>query len=192
MTQDTRDRLIRHAASLFQQRGYHGVGLNQILSAARLPKGSLYHHFKKGKADLAVAAAEWASAHMLRIVSDAFTDANSFADGFATLCHKLAKLFDIMEEWHGCPISTNLIDGPENGRFRDVTARIFEDWITAMTAHGVRLGLDQPVARQYAMQAFIAIQGGWTVARAERNSAILRKLPQMFAMAAPEKDGGQG
>ncbi|MFN5881268.1 MAG: TetR/AcrR family transcriptional regulator, partial [Burkholderiales bacterium] len=39
-------------------RGYHGVGLNELLAAAQAPKGVLYHHFPGGKAELAVCAIE--------------------------------------------------------------------------------------------------------------------------------------
>lgn len=51
----TRERLLRAARDLFQARGYHAVGLAEILSRAKAPKGSLYHHFPGGKPALAAA-----------------------------------------------------------------------------------------------------------------------------------------
>ena len=51
-----RERILHAAIRLFQERGYHGVGLREILAAADAPKGSLYHHFPAGKAALGVAA----------------------------------------------------------------------------------------------------------------------------------------
>lgn len=54
--QTTRERILRAAIRLFQQRGYHGTGLTEILAEAEAPKGSLYHHFPEGKAQLGVAA----------------------------------------------------------------------------------------------------------------------------------------
>jgi TetR/AcrR family transcriptional repressor of lmrAB and yxaGH operons len=54
--QPTRERILRAAIRLFQQRGYHGTGLSEILADADAPKGSLYHHFPHGKAQLGVAA----------------------------------------------------------------------------------------------------------------------------------------
>jgi TetR/AcrR family transcriptional regulator, lmrAB and yxaGH operons repressor len=47
---------LRAAVTLFRQRGYHGVGINDILVAAGAPKGSLYHHFPGGKDQLATEA----------------------------------------------------------------------------------------------------------------------------------------
>jgi TetR/AcrR family transcriptional regulator, lmrAB and yxaGH operons repressor len=54
----TRERILRAAIRSFQQRGYHGTGLSEILADANAPKGSLYHHFPEGKAQLGVAAIE--------------------------------------------------------------------------------------------------------------------------------------
>jgi TetR/AcrR family transcriptional regulator, lmrAB and yxaGH operons repressor len=52
---DTRARIVLAALRLFRKHGYHGVGLNDILTAADAPKGSLYHHFPDGKEQIGVA-----------------------------------------------------------------------------------------------------------------------------------------
>ncbi len=57
----TRERLTRAALELFQMRGYHAVGVSEILARAGAPKGSLYHHFPGGKAALAEASIDWLS-----------------------------------------------------------------------------------------------------------------------------------
>ncbi|MEC7259688.1 MAG: helix-turn-helix domain-containing protein, partial [Pseudomonadota bacterium] len=67
--QSTKDRLIHAASDLFRRRGYAGVGIAEILNAAGAPKGSLYHHFPNGKADLALATADWASDGMLKLMA---------------------------------------------------------------------------------------------------------------------------
>ncbi|WP_316527835.1 ScbR family autoregulator-binding transcription factor [Kitasatospora brasiliensis] len=48
----TRATLIRAAAEVFDQVGYHGAGINRILSNAGLTSGAMYFHFKS-KEDLA-------------------------------------------------------------------------------------------------------------------------------------------
>lgn len=172
---DTRTRLIVTAAMLFRQKGYHGTGMAEILAGAVAPKGSLYHHFPHGKPDLALAAADWASDGMLRIIEDAFTTADSFREGATTLCHKLAKFFDVAGGWEGCPVSAILFDGPENDAFRTHATAIFDKWAAAVAAHAERLGENEPEDSTETLM--IGLQGAWVMARARNSSAPLRSLP---------------
>lgn len=177
----TKDRLIRTAARLFRRYGYNGVGLNDLLDQANAPKGSLYHHFPNGKSDLAIAAATWASDGMLRTMALSFETADSFHAGFTTLCHKLAKLFDISDQSDGCPVSGALFDGPENEAFRKTADHIFEGWIAEAEQYALRFGDSPEEARRKAELFFMLLEGGWTLARAKRSSDVLRRLPERFA-----------
>ncbi|MEM1027647.1 MAG: TetR family transcriptional regulator C-terminal domain-containing protein [Planctomycetota bacterium] len=56
-TADTRDRIIAKGTEVIGEKGYHGCGLNEILKAAEVPKGSFYHYFKS-KEDFGVAVIE--------------------------------------------------------------------------------------------------------------------------------------
>ena len=173
----TKERLIRSASELFRKRGYSGIGVAEILAAADAPKGSLYHHFPNGKSDLAIAAATWASDGMLRLIAASFESAPTFGDGATTLCHKLAKLFDISGKWDGCPIESALSDGPDNTEFRLTLDRLYSGWIAELAFHAERLGATPDQAREMAEQFFMMLQGSWTLARARRDSHILRSLP---------------
>ena len=175
----TKDRLIRAAANLFRTRGYHGVGLADVLAEAQAPKGSLYHHFPNGKSDLAIAAANWASDEMLRLVATSFDGAETFEAGATTLCYKLAKLFDITG-WDTCPVANILFEGPDNNAFRAHAGHIYDGWIAEVLDHAERLGLSESDARARAEHLFVLIQGGWMLARARRSSEVLRDLRSML------------
>ncbi|MEK3795670.1 TetR/AcrR family transcriptional regulator [Paenibacillus sp. FSL R7-0204] len=43
--EETKNRILEHASSLFAQKGYGAVSMNEVCSAAKVSKGSLYHHF---------------------------------------------------------------------------------------------------------------------------------------------------
>jgi len=45
-TLDSRQEILRTAARLFQQQGYHATSMNDVASALKLSKGGLYHHFQ--------------------------------------------------------------------------------------------------------------------------------------------------
>jgi TetR/AcrR family transcriptional regulator, transcriptional repressor for nem operon len=45
-SEQTRHEMIRNAASLFNQRGYEGAALSDLMQATGLGKGGIYRHFE--------------------------------------------------------------------------------------------------------------------------------------------------
>ena len=43
--QVNRENLLNQGVALLMQQGYHGTGLNEILDAVQIPKGSFYNYF---------------------------------------------------------------------------------------------------------------------------------------------------
>jgi TetR/AcrR family transcriptional regulator, transcriptional repressor for nem operon len=43
--QINRENLLNHGVALLMQQGYHGTGLQEILDAVQIPKGSFYNYF---------------------------------------------------------------------------------------------------------------------------------------------------
>jgi len=75
----TRAALIGAARTLFAQRGYSGVPAEEIVRAAGVTRGALYHHFG-GKEDLFRAVFEAVEGELTkRIASEAMTGADPFA-----------------------------------------------------------------------------------------------------------------
>jgi AcrR family transcriptional regulator len=70
----TRQRLVAAARTLFTERGYAGVGTEEIVQAAGVTRGALYHQFRD-KADLFAAVAETVHAEIAqRITAGAQAD----------------------------------------------------------------------------------------------------------------------
>lgn len=117
---------------------------------------------------------------MLEIIDQAFDGRTSYADGVTTLFHKLAKLFEKMGVWNGCPISTTLFEGPENQPFRDKSNAIFSSWIAHVAAYGQQWGKDEETADRDATHLFFVIQGAWTLPRSRKDGNVLRNAPKML------------
>ncbi len=173
----TRDRLVTAATRLFRQRGYDGTGVAEILAAAGVPKGSLYHHFPDGKADLACAAADWTASEIVRVIDDSFRTAPDWRQGVTTFCYKMAKLFDILDSADACPIFGLLFEGPDQDRFRTQAERSFDRIIAAAASYGETLDMPPATAHDAAETFIIGFQGSWTLARTRRKSDVLRGLP---------------
>lgn len=59
----TKEKIIRIAARLFFEKGYHATGINEILAKAEVPKGSFYFHFATKK-ELAAKVAQYYSSRL--------------------------------------------------------------------------------------------------------------------------------
>lgn len=46
VTATTKERILEAAEEIMLQKSFHSVGLNEILTSVRVPKGSFYHYFK--------------------------------------------------------------------------------------------------------------------------------------------------
>src|SRR4051794_22611266 len=59
-TSDARQRMIESAAVLFRERGVLGTSFTDVVEHSGAPRGSIYHHFRGGKMQLAEEATRWA------------------------------------------------------------------------------------------------------------------------------------
>ena len=175
--QSARARLIAAAARLFQERGYAGVGLSEILAAAGAPKGSLYHHFPEGKAQLAAAALEAAGAsleaslHHARAVGG---DAAGMIEGYGDL---LAGWLEGSGFTRGCPIATVALEqSGEDGVLSDVVRTVFARWRAALSGAIAEQGVSAGRAERLADLALASVEGALILARAERNAEPVRVI----------------
>ena len=77
-SQATRDALIEAARPLFAERGYAAVGTEEIVRAAGVTRGALYHHFG-GKRDLFEAVYERIEVELAQRIATGALDAGATA-----------------------------------------------------------------------------------------------------------------
>lgn len=70
---EARRKLIRAGLEHLTEKGYSAVGIDEILAAARVPKGSFYHQFR-GKADFGLALVTAYDAYFITQLDRAFLD----------------------------------------------------------------------------------------------------------------------
>ncbi len=67
--------LLESGSDLMLCKGYHGTGIQQIVDAAGVPKGSFYNYFKS-KVDFVIAAMEMRSRDDIKAFEDALAEGN--------------------------------------------------------------------------------------------------------------------
>jgi AcrR family transcriptional regulator len=66
----TREKLVTAARALFAQRGYAAVGTEEVVRAAGVTRGALYHQFRGGKEELFEAVFEVVEAETTQRIAD--------------------------------------------------------------------------------------------------------------------------
>ena len=79
---DTKSLIIDIATNLFQQKGYLGVGVNEILKACNITKGSLYHHFPNGKEELLIACLQSMNEAITTDIEDNFQTISNYSRSY--------------------------------------------------------------------------------------------------------------
>ena len=91
---DTKSLLIDTATTLFQQKGYKNVGLNEILKACNVTKGALYHHFPNGKEELLITCLHGLNEAITTDIEAIFSRHPSTKDAILSMIDKLIHNFE--------------------------------------------------------------------------------------------------
>lgn len=175
-----RDKLLYAALHLFQAHGYHAVGLSEILKAAELPKGSLYHHFPGGKPDLASAVIE----HMSEIMARSFERALAAELPAAAHLNRLVRdsgHWLIRTEWREGAILAVMSVGisPDDSLIAPALTKARR---RVVEAYGRYLHSEGIVnAHDLAQTVLSALDGAFIAARVQQDPAPLVAFENVFA-----------
>ena len=119
MPLNTRDRIIETGAAIIHRKGFNHTGIQEILTAAGVPKGSFYNYFKS-KNDFGLAIVDYFSGHFRQIASQTLDDtAISPLNRIYQFLSAFMQHFESQNYAGGCPIG-NLAQemGDLNPEFR--------------------------------------------------------------------------
>jgi len=177
--EQTRQHIIQQAATLFNQRGYIGSSISDVMQCTGLQKGGIYRHFQS-KEQLALAAFDYAqqqSTSQLLAAVVAETDAVQKLLAFISAFHALTLHPPVPG---GCPILNTIVDSDDGdpALHERVVAVVsgWEELIERIVADGVARGsLRRDIDPQAVATVLIAtLEGGILLARAHRSSVYLQ------------------
>lgn len=173
----TRERIIRQAAPLFNQRGYDGSSLNEIMAATELEKGGIYRHFAS-KQELAAAAFDYAWAEAMRARRH---DIDSVAHSVDKLKRYIANFVERRGTVPGgCPLLNTAMDSDDgNALLRNRARRALENWqnfLGSIVTQGIKKGeIRRDVSKTKLANLIIAtLEGAVMIGRLEQNLDALR------------------
>lgn len=177
--QKTRQEIIRKAAPIFNQRGYDGAALSDLMKATGLEKGGIYRHFDS-KEQLAAEAFDYAWKETLHArIHDLDTIPNA-VNRLKQLVANFVERRRIVPG--GCPLLNTAVDTDDgNSVLRERARKALSDWrsyIISMARAGIkarhiRPGID---ANKLATLIISSLEGAVMVYRLERTEDSLRAV----------------
>ena len=173
----TRQRIVATAAGLFNQRGFAGCSMSDVMEATGLEKGGLYRYFAS-KEDLAREAFDYALRGSLRLRTDDLEEGTSAVDHLRV---SIARFIDVPSQTPGgCPLMNTAIDADDgNPVLRQLALKGLETW-KRRVEHVVRAGLRRgeiragTEPRRIANVLVATLEGALMISRLEGRKEALR------------------
>lgn len=173
----TRDRLIAAMTDALRRRGFHGVGVADILQQAGAPKGVLYHHFPGGKADLAVAAIDRVVDRMIAGLDQLLAQQPDPLQATRLWLQSATGRLQASGFESGCPLATIALETTAaDTALREALARAFERLRQRLAQALSAAGHDAARAESLAALIVSAYEGGLLQARVAHSTAPLDRV----------------
>jgi len=178
----TRQRIIEQAAPIFNQRGFTGCSMQDLMEATGLEKGGLYRHFPC-KEDLAVEAFKYA---LNKVAEARLGGGPHHEDGaIAKLLHGVHQFVKIPSPLPGgCPLMNTAIDADDgNPALRALAKEGIQAWkarLATIVEEGLRSGEIRKGTKPRAIANLIVatLEGALMISRIEGNRNAMRDAQQ--------------
>lgn len=181
----TRQRIVELAAPLFNQRGYAGCSMSDIMEATGLEKGGIYRYFESKEALAAEAFAF--SLSQTRKVRTA--DLDSIPGALDQLRYLMDRFVSEPSPIKGgCPLMNTAVDSDDgNERLRLLVRQAFADWrtrVAAIVRQGIRGGEIRESCRpaELADTLIAVLEGALLLSRMEGNQIALKHARKSMDM----------
>ena len=188
----TRQRIVEAAAPLFNQRGFAGCSMQDVMQATGLEKGGLYRHFSS-KEELAAESFEYALSRAVKTRTDGLEHVEGAIN---KLCYLVDRFVTTPAPLPGgCPLLNTAIDADDgNAKLRGMVREGIQDWksrVARIAEEGRQRGeIRNDVNPQQVANTIIAmLEGSLMISRIEGNrdalrdaATTLRQLIESFAV----------
>jgi AcrR family transcriptional regulator len=163
---DARTRMIQSAALLFREKGVEATALSDVIEHSGAPRGSIYHHFPGGKAELAENATRLAGDYVAHLIEGAQDDPVLLVRRF------VESWRSVLSDSHcsaGCPVVAVAVDGGQGSGVREAAAEVFESWQQLCADALAGRGVAPDRAASLAALMVASVEGAIVLCRAQRD-----------------------
>jgi TetR/AcrR family transcriptional repressor of nem operon len=173
----TRQRIIEQAAPLFNQRGYAGCSMQDVLEATGLEKGGLYRHFAS-KEELAAESFAYAWGRVMEVRREGLSEIDGAVEKLRCLVRRFGAVPGIFPG--GCPLMNTAIDADDgNPVLRGLVRVAMKEWkqlLGGIVEEGLKRGeIRSGVEARTVVNMIIAtLEGALMISRLEGDRTAIR------------------
>lgn len=162
--------MIDSTVSLIRERGVAATSFADVLAHSGAPRGSVYHHFPRGKAQLVEEATASAADRIERGV-ERVLDGTDMVGALRALADTWRRGFETSNYRAGCPIAAAAL-GTEPGA-RTIAGTAFDTWRARIADKLTGEGVAPDRAASLALLIVGSLEGALVVAQAQGSCAPL-------------------
>lgn len=168
--------MIRCALVLMGEQGVDATSFSQVLEHSGAPRGSIYHHFPGGKAQLVEEATRYAGDRIAKRLTRAVDEGNDPAAAVDALDNFWTTVLTNSDFTAGCPVLAATLEGNRFPGARAAAGEAFALWENLWAELLERAGVPAPRAASLASIAISAVEGAVILSRAEHSRAPLERV----------------
>jgi TetR/AcrR family transcriptional repressor of nem operon len=175
--ESTRQRIIEQAAPLFNQRGFEGCSMQDVLEATGLEKGGVYRHFES-KEELAAEVFRYAWGRAMKMRWEGLDKVEGSVEKLRYFVRRFVDTTGPIPG--GCPLMNTAIEADDgNAMLRGLVHAGIKDWkrkLCAIVEKGIEAGeiRGEVEPRQIANSVIAALEGALMISRMEGNRIAVR------------------
>jgi TetR/AcrR family transcriptional repressor of nem operon len=181
----TRQRIIEEAAPIFNQRGFAGCSMQDVLDATGLEKGGVYRHFES-KEELAAEAFRYAWARVAKARREGQDAIPGAVEKLKYSVRRFAETPGVFPG--GCPLMNTAIDADDgNPLLRSLVCAAMKEWKARMASiveDGIASGeIGKEVEPRRIANSMIAmLEGALMISRLEGNRTAIEDARKTLEM----------
>jgi len=178
---DTKTMIIDVSTTLFQQKGYIGVGLNEILKVCNISKGSLYHHFPNGKEELLIACLQSMSESITTDIENIFKRYQTTQEATHVMIEHLIDSYNREGTIAGYTFTSIVSEMASlSDSVRNACSHLYIKMQAIYSEKLVADGLSKETADSVAVMMTAAFEGGIMLCLTQKSSDSLKVLLQLL------------